>query len=240
MSLNHEMTPAEMKLHLIELILNIDFKNWERDKSKTSRYEKLVSLLQIDLNEEIQREVAEAEVAKMEMFSVLNSPDYFMINDIGNIIYSNIDTSEYLHIYFVKIISGISLLFRFNNKTENDSQNISFSTDDAIYLLEGENLDSISSVDAKTCIEAFERLYNSGNFDPTNFSYTQYITFQSVNIKKHYKSFPQATKFLAAAKHDPIDGRLRQNIILQIPTMHVHNAQTTDPEAFFNIGNMQP
>lgn len=240
MSLKQKMTPAEKKLHLIELILKIDFGNWDRDKSKNSRYEKLLSLLKIDLNEEIEKKVAEKEVAKMQDFALLNSPEHFLIHDIGNVFNANIYTSDYLHIYFVYSAAGVSLLFRFNGHPVNDSQNITFSAEDTIYMLEGEYLKEILPQDAKTCIEAFARLYNSGNFDQNKFSYTQYITFNSGNIKKHYSSFPVVTKFLAAAKNDPVDGKLRQNIILEIPTLHVINAETSLSEAYFNIGNMQP
>ena len=240
MNLDRNMSSAEIKLNLINLILKSDFENWNKSKSKTDKYIKLLLLLGINLNEEIEKEVADIEIDNMKEFGSLNSPKFFIINEIQNVFDQHVQYCEFLHIYFIKNAQGISLLFRFNNASTNISDDVKFLSDDVVYVLSGQNLHMVTNEDAATYVVNYKDFYNAQQFDHSRFSYTQYITFETENIRNNFKGFPASTKLLAAAKNDPIDRRLRQNIILEIEKDRVNNPQTLLDIAFFNIGNMQP
>lgn len=230
---------AELKLRLIQQILEMDFdeitKHFEVEKQKVKKYHE-----RIDLNDEIDQLSADNETKNMAFFKALSMKNEFYIDDIQSVFNDNIYLHKHLHIYFIEIASEVSLLFRFNSAESNDHEIIKFSSNETTYALENHVLKKCGVKDAIKGIEDFKIRYDKCKFNTQVSSYTQYITFDTINIQKKFISFPDATQFLAAAKEDANTGTLRQNIILKIDKSYVVNPISTLDDVFFNIGNMQP
>lgn len=232
-NLEQNMTHAELKLSMIEDILQMDFNKTDK-KSFNEMFH-----LYLEMNEEIDRDTADTEVNNIIFFSALGMPESFLIEDIETTFKENVFWSDYIHIYFVKDDDEITLLLRFNVAADNeDENNIKFETTERLYILKNKKLDGISDTKAKKYIENFRELYDSLSFDPTQSAYTQYITFDYTKIRKNFKEFPAVTQLLTAAKKDI--GLLRLNIILQIDRTYCKEPKTPENDVFYNIGNMQP
>ncbi len=229
------MTHAEIKLSMIEDILQMDF-NRANKKSLNKLFHSF-----IEINDEIDSDTADKEVKNMDFFSILGMPGSFLIENIEIIFKENIFWSDYIHIYFIKDDDEITLLLRFNITEDNeDEMNIKFESSERLYILKNQQLSKISEIKAKKYIENFKDLYDSLKFDTSQSAYTQYITFDYTKVRKNFKEFPAVTQLLTAAKNDIVSGLLRLNTILQIDRIYCKNPKTPENDVFYNIGNMQP
>ncbi|WP_415325340.1 hypothetical protein [Chryseobacterium sp. MMS23-Vi53] len=234
-NLDPNMTHAEIKLSMIEDILQMDF-----NKAGKKNFNETFHFF-LDLNDEIDRVTAVTEVNNLIFFSALGMPESFLIEDIETTFKENVFWSDYIHIYFIKDEEEITLLLRFNIAADNnDEMNIKFETNERLYILKNQKLSRISDTKAKRYIEDFKELYDSRNFNPDQSMYTQYITFDYTKVRKNFKEFPAITQLLTAAKNDPLNGLLRLNTILQIDRTYCKDPKTPDNDVFYNIGNMQP
>ncbi|WP_027381325.1 hypothetical protein [Chryseobacterium daeguense] len=222
------MNCAETKIQLIKDILDNDCHDLKNNKSKDF------------FDGEISREEMEREVMNLGTFASLALPSSFFIEQIEPVFTSNVLASKCIHIYFIKNQDGISLLFRFNKDEQNNSDEIGFGAREKLLELKNGRLSDISPQNAKSFIETFKELYQNQGFGTGETAYTQYITFHYVNILKNFSGFEPTTRLICGAKPDPVNHKLRLNLILQIDRGYCNNPQTQEKTAFFNIGNMQP
>ncbi len=163
-------------------------------------------------------------------------PSCFKVNNLDNIMNTeNQNNWIYLHIYFILKDNNISLLFWYNNNSENADHN-SFENS-SVYILEREDLifNMSDVVNYKRYIDDFRDYYlNVAKYR----NITTYITYPMSKIKNNFKRY-NSCFFLRGGRF--YMGIVRPNLMLEIlrdncnvPTI------STGRFAHFDMGDLRP